>query len=116
MEIAILTAAVQIDLNRTWLHLSGIKIQDTSVTEICVCNTQNFSKIFSCMDKKKKKKPKVCTCDTKQKELARYRHILEMKTLRNIIYKRCPSLEVSGGLDGLVVHSDQKGEAAEHTE
>lgn len=62
------------------------------------------------------RKKKVCTCDTKQKELARYRHILEMRTLRNIIYKRYPSLEVSGGLDGLVVHRDQKGEAAEHTE
>lgn len=44
MGITILIAAVQIDMKRASLHLSGTKIQDTAVAEIRDCNTQNESR------------------------------------------------------------------------
>lgn len=43
MGITILTAAVQIDMKKAWLLLSGAKPQDTAVAEIRDCNTQNES-------------------------------------------------------------------------
>jgi len=43
MGITILTAEVQIDMKKAWLHSSGTKTQDTAATEIRDCNTQNES-------------------------------------------------------------------------
>lgn len=67
---------------------------------------------FSCNNEKKK----ACACDTTPKELAIHRHILEMKTLGDMICRTHHPLELSGRPDGLVVHSDQKEEAVRHTE
>lgn len=68
MGITILTAAVQTDMMRAWLQLSGTKAQDTAVSEIHDCNTKtNLDMSFSYTDEEKK----ACACDTMQKRISK---------------------------------------------
>lgn len=54
MGITILTAAVQVDMMRAWLQLSGTKADDTAVSETRDCNNKtSLDMSFSYMDEKK---------------------------------------------------------------
>lgn len=68
MGITILTAAVQTDMMRAWLQLSGTKEQDTAVSEIRDCNTKtSLDMSFSSTDEEKKAR----ACDTMQKRISK---------------------------------------------
>lgn len=68
MGITILTAAVQTDMMRAWLQLSGTKAQDTAVSEIRDCNAKtSLDMSFSYTDEEKK----ACACDTMQKRISK---------------------------------------------
>lgn len=100
MGITILTAAVQIDMMRAWLRLSGTKAQDTAVSEIHDCNTKTSLDMgFSYMDEEKRsvqnanaKNAKNAKCNAKKNQQEVY--ILEMRILGDTPYRGCHSLQL----------------------